>query len=171
LSNSNYTYVGIRLQEHSQWGNSGAGGVILRNIAGQNVAGGILYGTWYIGDNEHPITSDRDKKKDIEDLDESYDLLFDSLTPRRFRMKNGTSGRYHTGFIAQEVEQAIEDAGLANTDFAALVYAPPGEDEDVHGYYLRYGEFVSLNTYAIKKLQARVAELESRVTELEGSAV
>ena len=75
-------------------------------------------------------------------------------------MKNGTGGRFHTGYIAQDVERALLDSGLSGTDFAALV-------RDETGYRLRYGEFTALHTHMVQKLMDRVDALEQRIKELE----
>jgi hypothetical protein len=49
------------------------------------------------------VTSDQNYKHDIEKLDDRYLRFFDDIIPRRFKYNNGTSGRYHVGFIAQEI--------------------------------------------------------------------
>lgn len=56
-----------------------------------------------------------------------------NLQPTAFRLNNGNSGRYHIGFIAQDVEQALLDSGISTNDFAGFVRSS-GID-DVHGEY------------------------------------
>ncbi|MBR7082324.1 MAG: tail fiber domain-containing protein [Oscillospiraceae bacterium] len=103
-------------------------------------------------------TSDRRKKHAIEyDEIERYEALFDSLKPVRYKYNDGTSDRYHTGFIAQDVEESLKEAGLSTTDFAGFVKSPA---EDGYDYGLRYEEFIALNTREIQKLKARVSALE-----------
>lgn len=120
------------------------------------------------GANGSNSLSDRTVKINISNLNniEQYSLLFDYLDPVKYQFIEGTSGRYHTGFISQEVEQAIEKAGLTTQDFAGFV-----KDKDNNGnehYYLRYEEFIALNTDQIQKLKKRVAELEKQIKEIKG---
>lgn len=106
-------------------------------------------------------TSDRNAKNSIEVLPEKYTAMLDQLEPKRFKMNDGTSGRYHVGFIAQEVEAAMASAGISSTEFGGFV-----KDKDKNGndiYMLRYDEFVALNTRQIQLLKARVAELEAKL--------
>ena len=103
-------------------------------------------------------TSDREKKAEISDELDRYDALFARLRPVCYRLKNGTSGRVHTGLIAQDVEQALAACGLTGQDFAAFVRSPrEGGGAD---YGLRYEEFIALCIRQIQRLQARVERLE-----------
>ena len=63
--------------------------------------------------------------------------------------------RTHHGLIAQQVNQAVTDAGLTATEFAGYTYDP---ETDQHG--LRYQEFIAPLIKAVQELTARVAELE-----------
>ena len=103
-------------------------------------------------------TSDARVKNSIECLPDSYERFFDMLSPKRYKYNNGTSGRYHTGYIAQEVVKSLEEAGLSTSDFAAVMLKDPGTEAEC--WELRRDEFVSLNTWQIQKLKARVAQLE-----------
>ena len=110
-------------------------------------------------------SSDARIKRDIEPLSREYEAFFDNLTPRRFRYKDGTSGRYHTGFVAQEVVSALDSAGLTTKQFAGAVLWCPGTEDEC--WHLRKDEFVALNTWEIQKLKKRIAELEARLEEKE----
>lgn len=118
--------------------------------------GGKLWGTWYLG-NSTAITSDRNKKNSIENLPEQYSKLFDALTPVRYKFNDGESDRYHTGFISQDVETAINTVGLDTKDFGGYV-----KDKDGN-YYLRYEEFIALNTAEIQKLKTQVSDLTKKL--------
>lgn len=114
-------------------------------------------------DTEIDVGSDARLKNTVEyDLAGQYGDFYRRLRPCRFKYNNGTSDRFHTGFIAQEVEQAIADSGLDTKDLAALV-----KDEDGM-YALRYAELIALNTAMIQRLMTRVDELEERLKKLEG---
>lgn len=103
-------------------------------------------------------TSDREKKTEISYALDRYDALFARLRPVCYRLKDGTSGRVHTGLIAQDVEQALAACGLTGQDFAAFVRSPrEGGGAD---YGLRYEEFITLCIRQIQRLQARVERLE-----------
>ena len=106
-------------------------------------------------------TSDREKKEAIVYGLYKLDGLLDKLEPCTFRFRDGTSGRSHAGFIAQDVEEALEELGLTTADFAGLVKSP--REDGGYDYFLRYNEFIPINTWEIKKLKARVAELEARL--------
>ena len=125
-------------------------------------------------------TSDKRQKNSIDYDMEGYERFFSLLRPTRYRMNNGRSGRFHVGFIAQDIEEALEAAGLTSMDFAGFIKSPIHEGELANGegdestpiidyeYALRYQEFTALNTHMIQKLLQRVEELEKRVAELEG---
>lgn len=99
-------------------------------------------------------TSDRNLKHSIEELPEKYVTMFDNLSPVRYKMNNGTSDRYHVGFIAQEVEDAMTVAGIDSQEFAGFV-----KDKDTDGndlYMLRYEEFIGVLAAKIKELETKI---------------
>ena len=106
---------------------------------------------------ELTVRSDRRAKKDIDYDMSRYEDFFRALKPCSFRMRDGRSGRLHTGYIAQEVEEALGKAGLTNGDFAGLVINP---ETDTFEYGLRYADFSALHTYMIQRLEERVRALE-----------
>ena len=135
-------------------------------------------------------TSDRNLKKDIDDLDDRYDAFFNLLASKSFKFIEGESGRTHIGFISQDVEDALHQVGLTALDFAGFCkdvkqkevvikeakYDEKGnvvsqavtewvDDLDEDGnvqyiYSLRYEEFIAINTNQIQKLKAKVIMLE-----------
>lgn len=121
------------------------------------VAGGVY------SSEEITIRSDARIKSDVSYNLDKYDKFFMSLKPSRFKYINGVSGRLHLGFIAQDVEEALLDAGMTSRDLAALVKEPVEEvlDDGIKDfrYNLRYGEFIALNTHMIQKLYRMVSEL------------
>lgn len=122
--------------------------------------GGKLWGTWYLG-NSTAITSDENKKNSIEELPEKYSVLFDNLRPVRYKYNDGTSDRFHTGFIAQEVEQALTDSEIDSQEFAGFVKDENGE------CFLRYEEFIALAVNEVQTLKKKNSDLEQRVADLE----
>lgn len=126
--------------------------------------------------------SDRNLKEDIVEFDEKYDAFFDNLKPTRYKYILGSSGRHHSGFITQEVESALEDAGLTTKDFGGVnirpieYYEQDVEDSSVNylldkgikeEHNLIYTEFVALNTWQIQKLKAENKELKEKLSALE----
>ena len=105
-------------------------------------------------------TSDRNRKHDIRYDLSPYDALFGTLRPCAFQYNNGRSGRTHLGLIAQDVEQALEAAGLTSLDFAGFVKSPDEETDGGYVYSLRYEEFIPLCIHQIQRLDQRVRALE-----------
>lgn len=118
-----------------------------------------VQGTFKANGSSWTSSSDVKLKKDIADFTDAYSVLFDHLRPRTYKWIEGTSDRAHSGFVVQEVVEAITAAGLTTQDFAAVVAFGDPEDEETE-WGLRYEEIISLNTWEIQKLKARVAELE-----------
>jgi hypothetical protein len=77
----------------------------------------------------------------------------------KFNVNN--NNRTHTGLIAQDVKDAVENAGLTTKDFAA--YCEWENEDGGTGCGLRYSEFVSLCIDQIQKLKKRVEELEEKL--------
>ena len=96
------------------------------------------------------ITSDRNAKEDIVEGLEKYLGLFDRLRPASFRLKGRK--RRHLGFIAQDVEEAMKEAGIESREFAGLAIDSEG------GYGLRYEEFIPLLVEKVQQLEAMIKE-------------
>lgn len=126
-------------------------------------------GTW-VDSGGTAISSDANEKNSIEQLDARYELFFDSLEAKRFKYNSGTSDRYHTGFITQKVQSSLADANIDESEFAGIITFDNGAESCELGQQvssaLRYHEFISLNTWQIQKLKARVSELESIIAKL-----
>ena len=122
-------------------------------------------------DEEISVGSDRRLKQAIEYRMDKYENFFMKLKPTQYQLKAGKSKRLHTGFIAQDVERALLESGLTTNDFAGLTITPVQEVNPKDGiddvfYRLRYGEFISLNTYMIQTLYRRISELEEKIKSL-----
>ena len=152
-------YWGISCYEINSMGYAGIGFRMNKNSYSNNY--GELYGTWK---GTLTATSDGNLKHDIENLSEKYSLFFDKIRPVRFKFNNGSSDRFHTGFIAQEIERAILESGLTTQEaalFVRFVEENPKENTQEISYGLRYDEFISLCVYEIQKLKNKLSELES----------
>lgn len=144
----------------------------------------------YLGGNSHKwktiyatngtiTTSDRNYKRDIELLSKKYTDMFDLLEPVSYKMIDGD--RTHAGFIAQDVEKAMDKIGLTSLDFGGLCkdikttydektkknVAVLDENGDYeYSYSLRYNEFIPLNTAKIKQLEQLILQLQEEIKEL-----
>ena len=110
--------------------------------------------------------SDRNVKNNIGVFSDKYEILFDHLIPRIYGYNSDIEDQVHSGFVAQEVDDAICIAGLTRKEFAALCVECDKETEK-EKWGLMYDEFISLNTWQIQKLKTRVAELEQLVRQLQ----
>lgn len=102
--------------------------------------------------------SDRNLKNSIEDLPKKYVDMVLWLAPKRFKMNNGTSDRYHVGFIAQEVKEAMDLFGIDPLEFAGWCKDIDADGNDI--YMLRYGEFIAILLAAIQNHEERLKKLE-----------
>lgn len=160
---------GIGMSHNEEAGDGG--GYVMATSGGSRMGydGGELFGcssSNIFASQEVSVSSDeRVKNTIVHDVAERYEEVYRKLQPARFKYNNGTSDRFHTGFIAQEVEQAIKDGGLTNQDLAALVHY---SEEDGGRYAIRYGELIALNTAMVQKLMDRVDALEAEIKQLKG---
>jgi len=103
-------------------------------------------------------TSDRNSKKDIQLIKNALQFVR-KLQPVQYKWIENSHGRTHTGFIAQDVLSA-NPLGLAD-NWAGYV-------DTGNGLGLRYSEFISVNTQAIKELDEKLKILAIRVNNSDG---
>lgn len=106
-------------------------------------------------------TSDANQKNSIEPLPAQYVAMLDQITPKRYKLNDGQSGRYHVGFIAQDVEAAMAAAGITDMEFAGWIRDVDADGNEV--YMLRYNEFMAI-------LLAKIKSLEQKLTTMEGTS-
>lgn len=146
-----------------QWfrpNNDGAGNIAKMYLGSSSAPWSAVYAS-----TGEISTSDRNQKNSIEDLPEKYVEMYGLLQPKRFKLNSGTSDRYHVGYIAQDVEEAMTAVGIDSQEFGGFV-----KDKDENGndvYLLRYGEFDAIRDAKIKQLEAKNKDLEERVKNLE----
>lgn len=99
-------------------------------------------------------TSDINDKTNVETLPQKYLDMMDNVTPLRYKLIDGQSGRYHVGFSAQDVEQAMAAAGVDSMEFGGFVKDKDAEGNDI--YMLRYGEFIAILWAKIRALEAKI---------------
>lgn len=112
--------------------------------------------TWtdIYAENGEIVVSDENRKNSIEPLPEKYIDMMDQVTPVRYKLNNGSSGRYHPGFTAQDVERAMAAAGVSDQEFGGWI-----KDVDEDGspvYMLRYTEMIAILWAKIKQLEGKI---------------
>lgn len=124
-------------------------------------------------------TSDRNLKKNIQDIDDRYIQLFDLVRPVSYQLIKGD--RIHTGFIAQEVEDAMEKVGLTAEELAffcrdiKVTTDPEDPEKDipvlddngnpVYIYSLRYEEYIAIIAEKVRRLEAKHNEEMKKLEE------
>lgn len=129
---------GNRIDGNTTFGNAQWGGKVEFDVPVYNSGGGIVF------------TSDKRKKKCIKNIviDKAKAFIM-ALKPKEFKFKEGTSGRKHHGFIAQEVKEAMtEDWGL---------YV---EDKETDFIGLRYDEIIADLVAVVQDQEKRIEALE-----------
>ena len=120
-----------------------------------------IQGTWKTNGNNWISTSDIKTKNTIKELDDRYSVLFSNLQPRSFKFNEGKSGRVHSGFIVQEVLEAMEKAGISRDEYGlCCAFGDKDNPETIWG--LRYEEIIALCVKEIQRLNKRVEELEDK---------
>lgn len=119
--------------------------------------------------NAVTVTSDLNKKQNITDEDLGLDFI-NKIECKKYQLIDGQSGRYHRGFIAQQIRDLLEHENIPTTQFAGYVHNPAGTGEDGKEYEesfaLRYGEFISPMMKAIQELSNKLTIQEQSIQDL-----
>lgn len=109
--------------------------------------------------------SDRREKDCIQDMDKRYVNLIMNLRPKKYKYRKTREDEYRTGFIAQEVENVLNDVGLRNKDFGGLKKKPIIMDGQVvdYGYGLNYDDFVAALVLTVQDLQKQINDLKGEL--------
>lgn len=112
-------------------------------------------------------TSDKNFKKDIVSIneDEAKNFIM-KLNPVEYKFIDGTSGRTHLGFIAQEVEDILTEMDMTSTDFGGLCKDLKEGSENEYLYGLRYEEFIAPLIKMVQIQQAEINELRAEIDAL-----
>lgn len=120
-----------------------------------------FWNTIYCRNSEIDL-SDGNQKNSIQPLSDVHEQIFDALKPVSYKFNVSNNNRTHTGFIAQDVKKAVENAGITTQDFAG--YCEWENKDGTVECGLRYSEFIALCVDQIQKLKAKINELEERMT-------
>ena len=138
---------------------TGSGGNIIQFRYGGSVVGSI-------SNNSNSLPSDRNYKKDITNLTLGLDLV-NKLQPVSYLYKfNADSDPVMYGLVAQDVETALNDAGVAQNTAAILQYEDKKDEKD-SDYSLDYTKLPTILINAVKELSAKIETLETKVAALE----
>lgn len=142
-----------------------------------------VYGSTYIGYDLRcfgsiygTIASDSDEnvKKDVHLLnsEDSSEFIY-NLKPCEFKMINGTSNRYHHGFIAQQVKETMKDdwglfidKKINNDNYETQVSDENGNTtkELTARYALRYDELIADIVATVQSQNMRIKKLEKQLS-------
>lgn len=142
-----------------------------------------VYGSTYIGYDLRcfgsiygTIASDSDEnvKKDVHLLnsEDSSEFIY-NLKPCEFKMINGTSNRYHHGFIAQQVKETMKDdwglfidKKINNDNYETQVSDENGNTtkELTARYALRYDELIADLVATVQSQNMRIKKLEKQLS-------
>lgn len=124
-----------------------------------------IVGTWRTNGNNWISSSDIKIKNSIKNIDDKYSEMFDNLKPRLYKYNDGTSGRIHSGFIVQEVLEAMKSADISSDEYAlCCAFGDPKSDSTEWG--LRYEEITALCVKEIQNLKKENLELKEEINKL-----
>ena len=110
--------------------------------------------------------SDAREKDDFGILDRRYRDFVMRLKPHKYRYKKDEkTSPLRTGFMAQEVENALENSGIALWEFGGLKKQPIkmyGQTVD-YGYGLNYDDFVAALVVTVQDLQKQINDLKGEL--------
>lgn len=123
-----------------------------------------LYGQWSVQGNLYNsagssiITSARLNKHSIESLDNRYINLLNYLSPVRFKYNSGTSNRYHTGLILDELKSAMDNVQLSTQELSAYCLIDQNNPEGDGG--IRYIDLIPIIIAKLQKIDQQLQALK-----------
>ncbi len=115
-----------------------------------------VYGTLYTASGG-VSASDKDLKKDFSDLDKdkSSEFIY-SLKPKEYKFIDGTSDRFHHGFLAQELKES-----MGEDDWGVYVDKNPYKPGNKG---IRYEEIIADMVATIQKQHEEIDELKDSIS-------
>lgn len=111
------------------------------------------------------LTSDRNLKTDISNLDEKYLNFAKEIQPVTYRHIDGD--RLHTGFIAQDIKELMDKYNIDPLELGAYC-----KDEDSNGeehLSLRYSEFIALLFAWNREQEEKLNIMQQEIEELKAA--
>jgi len=112
----------------------------------------------YYGTGTPISTSDMRLKHDIKDIEHSKEFIM-QLIPKIFKFDDNTSNRYHAGFIAQDVEKAMNNTIGDFGVFCKVDLYETHKEEDLV-CMLRYDEIIAPHVAVTQEHEHRIQEQE-----------
>lgn len=106
--------------------------------------------------NKIASVSDRRLKKDVVELDDKLLDLFEFLTPKQYRFKNGDE-MLNLGFIAQELDDAMDEIGIVDKPIIIRPSEPEPKTGDLF-YSLNYDDFIAIIWRKIQQIERRLKD-------------
>lgn len=145
--------------------------VLSPNVSGSNATqlGTSSYPFYALFYQSIVQVSDRRLKENIKEIDDRYLELWNLLEPKTFNLISKPNS-IQIGFIAQEVEEAMEKVGLTPEE-CGFLHKEYVDDENYTGYSynLSYIDLGVLTHAKVKTLETRIEELEKKIAELTNS--
>ena len=149
-------------------GTTGELGTTNLNIFGDDDRASFGTGCTVIG-GTFDTTSDRNLKTNIDYNLDKYDLFVKKLKPCSFEFKTKL-GKTQVGYIAQDVEEALLEAGLELDNFSVITKTFDAKiGEEVCS--LNYSGFIALQQWQIQRLEERIAQLENLISPQNSSII
>lgn len=105
------------------------------------------------------VASDKRLKCDFKEFDNRFEKMFLLLSPLRYKLKQEEEdNQYHSGFVAQDLKNAMENCGISDYEFVAYQY-----DEKNDNYSILYEELIALNTHMIQKLLTNFKQQQEEI--------
>ena len=187
ITGSGYLMVGTTSSSIKDSSGSGNEGVVLGGSLGNTMAvsnADVLYlnrktshgnilefryngtGVGGISTNTNSLPSDRNFKKDIEDLNIGLDLVT-KLKPKQYRYKHDENDMpVMYGVVAQDLETSLTEVGVTKNSSWLLQHVPKEEKES--DYSLDYTKLTPILIKAIQEQQTIIEDLKTRIETLEG---
>ena len=118
-----------------------------------------------ISTNTYSLPSDRDFKKDINDLNLGLELV-KKLKPKSYRYNiDDDNSPYMTGLVAQDLEESLAEVGVAQNESWILQYNE-NVDEGNSKYELDYSKLIPVLTKAIQEQQTIIESQQTQIDAL-----
>ena len=119
-----------------------------------NASGGVVF------------VSDKNAKHDIESLDlkESADFIY-AQNPVKYKFNEGTSDRYHHGFVAQEVKES-----MGGKDWGIYIDQSINDEtkkNEVGSIGLRYDEYIADIVATCQYQKQQIDEMKKEIKKLQ----
>ena len=152
LSGNGRSFITSSGDECLSLNRKGSAGLVLRFFDDESLVGSI-------STNANSLPSDRNFKKNIDDLDLGLNLVT-KLKPSQFRYKHDEDDLpVMYGLVAQDLEESLTEVGIEKNS-TWLLQHEPNDDEKQSDYSVDYLKLIPILINSIKELEERIKTLE-----------